>query len=977
MQADDFSTFYRDIHGWEPFPWQRQLVHSILEHGTWPSLVDVPTGLGKTSMLDIAVFLSTLDCDRHGSDKIGRRRIYFVVDRRIVVDQAAHHAHEIEAALAEAVPGTVAAQVADRLRNMAGPTARDGLLPTVTMRGGVTWDAAWLSRPDQPGIVTGTVDQIGSRLLFRGYGVSQRRWPIDAALVGMDALVIGDEAHLAAALTTTLASVAAHDTSSASLGVPPATVVQLTATGRDPGVGWTPPFDEATHLDVPEAAQRLNAPKRLRLITTPKATAAKEMAAVAADQAATPGARVLVVCNTIDRARDVHTLLGKAFPESVHLDLLIGRSRSVDREAVVDRVIDLYRPDRQASPEAAVLVATQTVEVGIDLDATAMVTENASWDALVQRFGRVNRRGLHRESPVVVVHDDDPKPPVYGETRLRTADFIEQQLQQAEELDVSPLALRRLSPPSDTMLPPPATPVLLPAHIDAWARTSPAPSNDAPLDPYLHGFDNGVAPVAIAWRDGLLEADGSSITRDQANQYLSVVPIQAEECVEAPLSAVRQWLTDAKPTPVSDWDEDEDWDIPFGEDSNRAVWRRAELPDGRTQWQLAGPAEIRPGDLVVAPIEGGGLDAYGWAPKDNKPVSDISELAALERNLPVLLLDQGLARRLGLPPLPEPAWDAIRTWQTTDEPDVRTDAEQRCRDLVSAWLTAAPLHDEGPWSRNGRRERLATAMAMASLQAAQTSHSEYDGELDPSFSPVVLRPSFTHTPAWRMATDETVDGSVHLGDSGDDGSPSRHRRVTLAQHGQAVADRAAEICEHLGLPDDIARTVTDAARWHDLGKTDPRFQAMLFDGDRMRALLASEPIAKSGMPPGDLVRRRTARVRSELPRGARHEAWSYALVKAQFSGAETDGGDSDLLLHLIASHHGHARPLLPPVPDQAEHDLACDLDGRQWAAPLPKTVDLGHARRFRHLNERYGRWGVALLEAIVRCADMTVSGEGS
>lgn len=41
------------------------------------------------------------------------------------------------------------------------------------------------------------------------------------------------------------------------------------------------------------------------------------------------------------------------------------------------------------------------------------------------------------------------------------------------------------------------------------------------------------------------------------------------------------------------------------------------------------------------------------------------------------------------------------------------------------------------------------------------------------------------------------------------------------------------------------------------------------------------------------------------------------------------------------------------------------------------TIDFDNPARFARLNERYGRWGLALLESIVRCADMTVSAEGS
>ena len=84
------------------------------------------------------------------------------------------------------------------------------------------------------------------------------------------------------------------------------------------------------------------------------------------------------------------------------------------------------------------LVATQTVEVGIDLDATALITETAPWDALVQRIGRVNRRGVLPAADVVVVEDNDPKPPVYGDVKVHTANFLRSRLKASGTMDVSP-----------------------------------------------------------------------------------------------------------------------------------------------------------------------------------------------------------------------------------------------------------------------------------------------------------------------------------------------------------------------------------------------------------------------------------------------------------------------------------------------------------------------------------------------------------
>ncbi|MEZ5087957.1 MAG: helicase-related protein [Tessaracoccus sp.] len=161
---------------------------------------------------------------------------------------------------------------------------------------------------------------------------------------------------------------------------------------------------------------------------------------------------MLVVCNTIDRARDVHSHLVKSLPKGSDPLLLIGRSRQYEREAIVERVLGLFGADRAESSDTAVLVATQTVEVGIDLDATTLVTESASWDALVQRLGRVDRRG-NSGGTVIVVDDDDPKPPVYGESRKATANYLRTLLACSEDgLDVSPLALRQLVPPGEAFV---------------------------------------------------------------------------------------------------------------------------------------------------------------------------------------------------------------------------------------------------------------------------------------------------------------------------------------------------------------------------------------------------------------------------------------------------------------------------------------------------------------------------------------------
>ena len=52
----DFAAFYRAINGRDPFPWQTRLADQVAANEVWPAQVGVPTGLGKTACLDIAVW---------------------------------------------------------------------------------------------------------------------------------------------------------------------------------------------------------------------------------------------------------------------------------------------------------------------------------------------------------------------------------------------------------------------------------------------------------------------------------------------------------------------------------------------------------------------------------------------------------------------------------------------------------------------------------------------------------------------------------------------------------------------------------------------------------------------------------------------------------------------------------------------------------------------------------------------------------
>ncbi|EQD36526.1 hypothetical protein B1B_16479 [mine drainage metagenome] len=80
---------------------------------------------------------------------------------------------------------------------------------------------------------------------------------------------------------------------------------------------------------------------------------------------------------------------------------------------------------------------------------------------------------------------------------------------------------------------------------------------------------------------------------------------------------------------------------------------------------------------------------------------------------------------------------------------------------------------------------------------------------------------------------------------------------------------------------------------------------------------------------------------------------------------------------MVESHHGAARPFLPPVADTAR-EVRVELG--PWSfhgktAPLSRPGD-GPAQRFFACTRRYGWWGLAYLEALLRLADWTASKEG-
>jgi CRISPR-associated endonuclease/helicase Cas3 len=110
------------------------------------------------------------------------------------------------------------------------------------------------------------------------------------------------------------------------------------------------------------------------------------------------GKTALIVCNHVDTSQKVYKRLCDDFMD---VKLLHARFNAKDR---MDIELEI-----QGNTPPRILVATQAVEVSLDLDYECGYIEPAPADALGQRLGRINRKGSHPEPAQVVVFEEPSK----------------------------------------------------------------------------------------------------------------------------------------------------------------------------------------------------------------------------------------------------------------------------------------------------------------------------------------------------------------------------------------------------------------------------------------------------------------------------------------------------------------------------------------------------------------------------------------
>ena len=116
LSVDDFEGFHSAIHGRHPFAWQTRLLKQVVTDRRWPRVLDLPTGTGKTTCIDIALFALALDAASAPEARWGPRRIAMVVDRRLVVDQVAERGRKLARALVASDATGVVRRVSSRVQ---------------------------------------------------------------------------------------------------------------------------------------------------------------------------------------------------------------------------------------------------------------------------------------------------------------------------------------------------------------------------------------------------------------------------------------------------------------------------------------------------------------------------------------------------------------------------------------------------------------------------------------------------------------------------------------------------------------------------------------------------------------------------------------------------------------------------------------------------------------------------------------------
>jgi CRISPR-associated endonuclease/helicase Cas3 len=1014
----NFTDCFKQLTENNPFDWQERLFGKFV-NGDLPDSCDIPTGLGKTATM--AVWLIALGCLLREKARTLPLRLVYVVDRRVIIDQATDEAEKLLEKLTQSISDTSNPlhSLARTFREASMPGS-ELLIALSTLRGQKADSREWCLDPSRPAIIVSTVDMIGSRLLFSGYGrVGINHRSLQAGLLGQDTLVVIDEAHLSPVFVSTLLDIkqAIHRTPL----LRPFHVMSLSATVS--GSGKTLAIDEQKELRNEQARLRLNAKKQIELLPFNQTAKAKEGKKASQKEIDEELADLMVNC-AIHYELGLQSELGKSvviFVQTVNLVNLIAEKlgdeleklairntigETIDRkelnrlrEAVEARILKMtgemrgYERDREQLVESPkfkaflperdretprptqYLIATSSAEVGVNLDADDGLCDLSTLDSMIQRIGRINRFGKTESAIIVIIDEqglnafasDRQQDEEHRRALLQLATEIDQlQSQAAKALDdkaakrealkkisakknerkklekktadyrldnierenakayftwkalkaredefgkinASPLALRGLLNANQKALP--DTPVRPPfdeARVDDWAMTSLKQADyPRPLVQYwLRGvIDDQSAQTTFVWRIDLDHLDFASISDSTSQERL------------------RQAVELATTIPIQPQER-----------ANIATLRAATLLK-----TLAGRFPDKP---IVLIDPGGEAKAH--------PLKDYKRLFALLAFSTIILPcsvggldDAGNPTERATGSVPDVIEEDNKEW--TRYLIIPHSPENFSIKQINQF---AQLDDEPNEESNLLTCQAALKSSLVKGKGVCVNTKEilraFANANEEENKAVSYIAFFFNQDAGKNDTKASLEAEHFLREDDDVASLGVPTR-TVAEHDADVERYARDMAERIGLSDEVIELLAAAGFRHDLGKTREWWQRAIgnFDGIAY---------AKSTVKSFD----------HSFNQGYRHEFGS--LVDSLRDGQLETHPHRELILHLIAAHHGYARPHFP--------ERAFDRN-----QPKPESERVAHEvmLRFIRLQREYGWWQLAYLEAILKAADALAS----
>lgn len=894
-----------------PFPWQTALLEHF-QNGRLHPTVDIPTGLGKTSVMAIWLVARALGA-------AVPRRLAYIVDRRAVVDQATDVALGLRKFVEDAQ------QVKEKLGLQAKP------LPISTLRGQYVDNREWLDDPAGPAIIVGTVDMIGSRLLFQGYGVSRKMRPYHAGLLGADTLLVVDEAHLVPPFEHLLRAIATKSAfrprdERCNQCVPCSRLFTLSATGRTQGAD----VFGLSEKDFGHAVikKRLNAKKFLYLSRLDKETKIEDALAYRAWQITGNGtqvSRVIVYSDSREVAQKVKEALEKfakgdkkagVLPVAVDTELFVGGRRVFEREYAKKRLEDLGFLAGSKVPRScpAFLFATSAAEVGVDLDADHIVCDLVAWERMVQRLGRVNRRGEKEGhvANIVVLVQPKPEPNKQEqavlarqkrndaldekerkrieayENRVREWGNRQRPFERLPKIDdgcfdaslnalIALKAAAQITPElqkilADAASSEPLRPSLTLPLVEAWSLTSLKKHPGRPaIPPWLRGWVEDPPQTTVVWRTYLSVRSGGGAPRPaEIEAFFEAAPPHTSETLETETFRVVKWI--------------------------RSRTEKVCKQQMEQTTALKGPP-LYGDDVVAFAVDPDGSLRRSLTLQQLKAPEDKQELEGLLAGA-TLIVD---ARLGGLN-------DGLLTDQESAAP-VTADGND--------WLGEGGV---------GFRVRSIEASAAVAPDTNWRERFRFASEVSEDGEPT----RWLVVDKWRNETTTEDDRS--------EGAPQ-----LLKAHQERAEQRARELAKALALSQEHEDLLALAARLHDEGKGASRWQRA-FNAPKDGAYAKTQGPINQG-----------------LLDGYRHEFGSFLRIENDEHVRKLSEEYRDLVLHLIASHHGFARPVIgtngcEDAPPSVLQDKAAEI-----------------ALRFARLQARWGPWGLAWWEALLRAADQLAS----